>query len=155
TETGLRGEIAARMALPEDSFVLDNLAWLGLFSDEMLPLEHGGAIDVLTEMMLSRMGYEEGERDWLVMHHEFVAEYPDHKDYITSTMLDYGIPNGDTSMARTVGLPAAIATRMILDGTIDRKGVVIPVTPDIYEPVMEELEAIGIRFEERVTPLND
>ncbi len=99
------------------------------------------------------MPYEEGERDMLVMHHEFVAEYPDRKEAITSTMLDFGIPNGDTSMSRTVGLPAAIATRMILEGTITRKGVLVPVTPDIYNPVMAELEKMDIGFKEETHPL--
>ncbi|MCD6345351.1 MAG: saccharopine dehydrogenase NADP-binding domain-containing protein [Anaerolineae bacterium] len=148
---GLRQAVATYLGLEPDSFVLDNLAWLGLFSDDPLPLQHGGTIDILTACMLEKMSYAEGERDMLVMQHEFTAEYPDHTDYITSTMLDYGIPHGDTSMARTVGLPAAIATRMILEGKITRKGVLIPVTPDIYEPVMAELEVVGVHFEERVT----
>jgi len=87
------------------------------------------------------------------MHHEFIAEYPDHKEEITSTMLDYGIPHGDSSMSRTVGLPAAIATRLILEGQITRKGVLVPVTPDIYEPVLAELEQMGIQLEERFHPL--
>jgi saccharopine dehydrogenase-like NADP-dependent oxidoreductase len=63
-------------------------------------------------------------------------------------MIDYGIPDGDSSMSRTVGLPAAIASRLILQGKITRKGVVVPVTPDIYEPVLAELEQLGISLEE-------
>jgi saccharopine dehydrogenase-like NADP-dependent oxidoreductase len=150
----VRQAVAERLNIvQENSFVLDNLAWLGLFSDEPLPLEHGGPIDILTACMLEKMPYEKGERDMLVMHHEFVAEYPDRKEAITSTMLDFGIPNGDTSMSRTVGLPAAIATRMILEGTITRKGVLVPVTPDIYNPVMAKLEELGIGFKEQTRPL--
>ena len=63
-------------------------------------------------------------------------------------MVDFGIPNGDTSMARTVGLPAAIGVKLILTGKIALTGVQIPVVPEIYEPVLAELEAQGIRFVE-------
>jgi saccharopine dehydrogenase (NADP+, L-glutamate forming)/spermidine synthase len=144
----MRHATADYLGLEIDSFVLDNLAWLGLFSDDPLPLDNGSPLDILTARMLEKMIYEEGERDMLVMHHEFVAAYPDRQEAITSTMIDYGIPGGDSSMSRTVGLPAAIATRLILEGEIDRKGVVVPVTPDIYGPVLRELEENGIYLKE-------
>jgi saccharopine dehydrogenase-like NADP-dependent oxidoreductase len=103
--------------------------------------------------MLTKMPYQVGERDMLVMHHEFIAAYPERKEAITSTMVDFGIPDGDSSMSRTVGLPAAIATRLILEGKIPHKGVLVPVTPDIYEPVLAELAQLGIRFKEKVHPI--
>jgi hypothetical protein len=87
----------------------------------------------------------------LVMQHEFVASYPDYKEVITATMIDYGIPHGDTSMARTVGLPAAIAVRMILQGEFPGlTGVHVPVIPEIYEPVLAELAELGIALTESV-----
>jgi saccharopine dehydrogenase (NADP+, L-glutamate forming) len=143
----IRQVVADYLGLQLDSSILDNLEWLGLFSDDPLPLEHGAPLDILAARMLEKMPYEENERDMLVMHHEFIAEYPDHKEEITSTMIDYGIPGGDSSMSRTVGLPAAIGSRLILDGKITRKGVVVPVTPDIYEPVLTELAKMGIHLE--------
>ena len=84
----------------------------------------------------------------LILRHEFEAQYADRTEKITSIMVDFGIPHGYTSMARTVGLPAAIAVRMILEDKINLTGVVAPVVPEIYEPVLEELEAMGIRFVE-------
>jgi saccharopine dehydrogenase (NADP+, L-glutamate forming) len=150
----IRQAAADYLGLDPDSFILDNLAWLGLFSDDPLPLKHGAPIDILTARMQEKMPYEENERDMLIMHHEFVAEYPDgDRELITSTMVDYGIPGGASSMSRTVGLPAAIATRLILEREIDRTGVVVPVTPDIYETVLAELDELGIRLEERHQPL--
>jgi hypothetical protein len=108
----------------------------------------------MTELMLSKMVYQPGERDMIVMQHEFVAEYPDRKEAITATMIDYGIPHGDTSMARTVGLPAAIASRMILHGEFgDLTGVHVPVIPEIYEPVLAELAELGISLTETVERL--
>ncbi len=147
--------MAKALNLPVDSPILDRLEWLGLFSEEPLPLTHGAPLDILTARMLIKMSYQEGERDMLVMHHEFVATYPDREAYITSTMIDYGIPGGDTSMSRTVGLPAAIGTRMILEDKITQKGVLVPVTPDVYEPVLAELEQLGISFTEKVRPTAD
>jgi saccharopine dehydrogenase (NADP+, L-glutamate forming) len=100
--------------------------------------------------MLSKMKYAPGERDMLVMQHEFVAEYSDRTEKITSTMIDYGIPNGDSSMSRLVGLPAAIAARMVVQREIDLTGVHTPVIPEIYEPVLAELAALGVSFTETI-----
>jgi len=90
----------------------------------------------------------------IVMHHEFVAEYSSKKEYITSTLLDYGIPNGDSAVARTVALPAAIAVKMILEGKIDITGTHIPVIPEIYNPILDELEEMDIKFDEKTEILD-
>lgn len=134
-----------------------NMAWLGLFSDDPLPALRRGQtapIDVLVARMEPMMAYKPGERDMLLMQHEFVAQYPDRREAITATMIDYGIPYGDTSMSRTVGLPAAIASRMILHGEMaGLAGVYTPVIPEIYEPVLAELARLGIGLTERVRVL--
>ena len=90
------------------------------------------------------------ERDMIVMHHEFIAEFPGgKKELLTSTLLDYGIPGDDTSIARTVSLPAAIAVKMILDGKITEKGCHVPVSPGIYNPILDALEPYNVIFKER------
>lgn len=143
--------LAGQWALDDVAKPITDLAWLGFFSDEPLPQGKNTPIDVLTARMLEKMDYRPGERDMLVMQHEFVADYTDHKEAITATMIDFGIPHGDTSMARTVGLPAAIATRMILHGEISGlTGVHAPVIPEIYEPVLAELAGLGISLTETV-----
>ena len=145
----LHAATAARLGLDADHRVLENLSWLGLFTDAPLKVAGGTALDVLCAEMLDRMRYAEGERDMLVQHHEFDADYPDgRKETITSTMVDYGIPHGDSSMARTVSLPAAIGARMILEGKIPVTGVHIPVLPEIYEPVLEALAGMEITLED-------
>jgi saccharopine dehydrogenase-like NADP-dependent oxidoreductase len=135
--------------LSEESVVLKKFEWLGFFDDTPIPIKKGGAVDVLTAIMLEKMSYKEGERDLLVLHHKFTAEYPNKTQKITSTMIDYGIPNGDTSMARTVSLPAAIGVHMILQNKITVKGVHMPILPDIYNPVLNELENLDIKVIER------
>ena len=80
----------------------------------------------------------------IILYHDFLAKFPDHKERITSTLIDFGEPEGDSSMSRTVSLPAAIAVKLILQGKITETGVRIPVTPDIYNPVLKELERLHI-----------
>jgi saccharopine dehydrogenase (NADP+, L-glutamate forming)/spermidine synthase len=145
----LKADVAAHLQIDAGSFVISNLEWLGLFSDDPIPAGAKSPLDVLAGRMLEKMQYAPGERDMLVMQHEFVAKYPDRTEKTTSTMIDYGIPNGDTSMSRTVGLPAAIATRLILEGKIALTGVQVPVMREIYEPVLAELESMGIKFTEK------
>ncbi len=150
TGTDLPQLLSQRWGLCTSSKPITDLEWLGFFSGEAIPTGLESALDVLAARMLAKMAYAPGERDMLIMQHEFEAEYPDRKEEITATMIDYGIPGGDSSMARTVGLPAAIATRMILQGEISLTGVQVPVVPAIYEPVLAELKRLGIGLTETV-----
>ena len=150
----LKRELAAHLGLAEDAEVLEKLEWLGILSDEPLPLDHGSALDVIAAKLLEKLQYEEGERDMIVLQHEFVASYPNRKEKITSTLIDFGIPGGDTAMARTVGLPAAIGTKLILQGEIELKGVQVPVVPEVYKPVLTELAEQGIELKEKKEPLD-
>jgi saccharopine dehydrogenase-like NADP-dependent oxidoreductase len=143
--------LAEQWGMCDDSKPITDLEWLGLFSDQPLPEGENTCLDVLAAQMQAKLAYKPGERDLIVMQHEFVAEYPDRKEAITATMIDYGIPNGDTSMARTVGLPAAIAVRRILHGEFPGLvGVQVPMIPEIYEPVLAELASLGIGLTEKV-----
>jgi saccharopine dehydrogenase-like NADP-dependent oxidoreductase len=147
---GIKRAVAAKLGLAPINPIVANLAWLGLFGDEKLPAKCKSPLDVLTATMLAKMPFAAGERDLLILQHQFVAEFPDHKERITSTMIDFGIPNGDSSMNRTVGLPAAVGVRLILEGKIKARGVLVPVIPEIYEPAIEELGRLGIAFTENV-----
>jgi hypothetical protein len=141
---GLETDLAAFLNVSPNSGVMMALEWLGLLDDAPVSQQATTLLDVLADQMLVKMPYRQGERDMVVLVHEFSAVYPDRRELITSTLIDYGIPGGDSSMARTVGLPAAIATRMILNGEIDLTGVHIPVVPEIYEPVLKELEQLDV-----------
>ncbi|HDP68754.1 MAG TPA: saccharopine dehydrogenase [Candidatus Marinimicrobia bacterium] len=132
--------------------VLDRLEWLGLFSNDPLP-DEPTYLDIMTHRFLEKMPYKTGERDMIVLYHDFLAEWPDRQRRITSTLVDFGIPNGDSSMARTVSLPAAIATRLILQGKIRLSGVHAPVLPEIYNPVLDELETMNIACKEQEYPV--
>ncbi len=147
-------KVAEYLKIDENSEIMKRFEWLGLLSDEKLPVTQGSALDVLSAQLLKKLQYENNECDMVVLHHEFIAEYESKKERINSTLIDFGIPDGDSSMARTVGLPAAIATKLVLEGKIDVKGVQIPTIPTIYEPILNELEKLGITFRERVENIN-
>jgi len=142
--------VSDRLGISPGLAILRRLEWLGLFSDERLPLEKGSALDIMSACMTAKMAYLPNERDMIILQHEFIASYPKiGREKIVSTLIDYGIPGGDSSMSRTVGLPAAIGTRLILEGKIQEIGVHIPVKPDIYLPILAELKNLNIVFKEK------
>lgn len=148
----LREQVAQHFQVDVKSNFLDRWEWLGLFSNEPLPItgKPTTALDILAARMDQKMVYQPGERDMIVLLHKFIARFPGKPDErISSTLIDFGIPHGDTSMARTVSLPAAIGTKLILTGVIRVRGVLVPVQPEIYNPVLDELATMNIRCVER------
>ena len=151
-EEAIVEKTAGKLGLAPDSEIIQRLEWLGLFSEEIVP-EAGSYLDVLCHRMEKKLFYREGERDMLILKHTFIIENRKKtRERITSTLIDFGLPHGDTSMARTVSLPMAIATRLLAEEKIPFVGVQIPVHPEIYRPVLSELEKLGIRMEEKRMP---
>jgi saccharopine dehydrogenase-like NADP-dependent oxidoreductase len=147
--TGLRQEAARFLGCPAGSPALDALEWLGLFEDQPMDRNTDSTFEVVSDLMIGKMGLAGNERDMVALQHTFLAGYADgSREVIRSRMLDFGIPGSDTSIARTVALPAAIGAEMILSGAIHEKGVHIPVIPGIYEPVLRKLESLGIKMNE-------
>ena len=146
----LKQDLARFLKIDEKADPIARMEWLGLLSNE--PIPGAGAqspLDVLAARLLVKLPFQTGERDMVILQHNFETSHTEHKgERISSTLIDFGIPNGDSSMARTVSLPAAIAARMILQGKIAITGVHIPVLPEIYNPVLDELAANNIAFKE-------
>jgi saccharopine dehydrogenase-like NADP-dependent oxidoreductase len=154
TQTGnIKADVAVNLKVDRDSPVIKKLDWLGLFEEKPIqaPGDKISPLDLLTKVMLERMEYTEGERDLIILVHHFKASYPDgKKEQISSTLIAFGESNGDTAMARTVSLPAAIGVDLILRGEVSAVGIQTPVTPDWYEPILAELKELGIECVERV-----
>jgi len=144
-----RQALAELWNVPVEHPAITNLEWLGLFDDTPLPMERGSYVDIMAKRMAERCAYREGERDMILMQHEFIVRVDNADQKLYSTLVAYGEPDGDSAMARTVSLPLAVATRMMLEARITQHGVIAPMAPEIYNPILDELEAMGISFEER------
>ena len=145
--TDIRKKAAKYINLPADSYAFDAMEWLGLFDDKPMGRGKDTPYEITSDMMISKMMLGYNERDMVVMQHTFLASYPDgSKEVIKSRMLDFGTPATDTAIARTVALPAAVGVEMILEGKINARGVHIPVIPEIYNPILDSLEALDIRM---------
>ncbi|XP_050030793.1 alpha-aminoadipic semialdehyde synthase, mitochondrial isoform X1 [Dermacentor andersoni] len=124
---------------------------LGLLDD--IPVEKKNTpLDTLMFHLSNRLAYEPGERDIVIMRHDIGIQWHDEKKEMRHVdMVTYGDPNGYSAMAKTVGYPAAIAAKMILQGEIQAKGMVLPFAQEIYGPMIQRLKNEGIRSSETTT----
>jgi saccharopine dehydrogenase (NADP+, L-glutamate forming) len=147
--TDLKKNISLKLGIPEESAAIISLDFLGFFSDEKLEYNQTTPFEITSDRMIKKMLLSDNERDMVILQHIFLASYPDGKgEIIKSSMVDFGSPSTNTSIARTVALPAAIAVKMILEKKIDLMGVYRPVVPQIYNPVLNELKTLGIEMKE-------
>jgi saccharopine dehydrogenase-like NADP-dependent oxidoreductase len=138
-----------------DQTVLDMLEWLGLFSDRKVAGKACTPALALQWLLEEKWKLGADDKDMVVMYHRFVYRLADAKFEQIATLVDLGVDSVQTSMARTVGLPVAIAAKMILNGKIAARGVLMPTQKEIYQPVLEELSALGIRFTESLRTIQE
>ncbi|HNP54663.1 MAG TPA: saccharopine dehydrogenase C-terminal domain-containing protein, partial [Ferruginibacter sp.] len=129
--------------------ILQQLFFLGLDDKETL-INKGlcSAADVLQFALEQKLALEPGDKDMIVMLHEIEYTVMDKRYAVESQLVVMGADNRHTAMAKTVGLPLGIAAKLILNGTISLRGVHIPVSKEIYDPVLEELKKFGVSFRE-------
>jgi saccharopine dehydrogenase-like NADP-dependent oxidoreductase len=145
----VKNELCERTGCNPGDTAIMALEWLGFFDNKIMGYGKTSPFEISSDLMISKMSLGENERDMVVLQHIFHAIYPDgKKELIKSSMLDFGTPASNTSIARTVALPAAIAVILILNKKIILTGVHRPVVPEIYEPVLAGLEKLGIRMTE-------
>jgi saccharopine dehydrogenase (NADP+, L-glutamate forming) len=143
----IKTKTAKFLGLKSEAYALKSIEWLGLFDNRPMNRMEDTPFEVTSDLMIEKMMIGRNERDMVVLQHLFLASYPDgKKEVIKSSMLDFGTPATDTSIARTVALPAAMGVEMILEGKIKEKGVYIPVLPGIYNPILDRLETVGIKM---------
>lgn len=135
--------------------IMEDLRWLGLFSDERIGCRGDTSAQMLAHLLAQRLPLNPGERDMVVLLHELDVEYPDSDrpaEKVRSTLVVKGDPNGFSAMSRTVGLPVAVAVKLLLSGDLPLTGSRIPTHPSVYTPILEEIELSGLRFVEKSDP---
>lgn len=146
----LPAQVAALCDLDPNGREMDMVRWTGIFEPVTIGLHNATPAQALQQLLERRWLLRPSDKDMIVMQHEFEyrADGKSWRQY--ASLIVKGKDNRFTAMAQTVGLPVAIAARRILAGTISMTGVQVPVVADIYRPILEELEALGIRFSERL-----
>ena len=148
-------ELKLRHALKidQDDIVWDKLLELDVFnSKKMVELDKATPAQILQKILMDSWTLSEEDKDMIVMYHKFGYELNGEKHQIDATMVTVGEDQTYTAMAKTVGLPVAIATMAILNGKIKTPGVQIPITSEVYTPILEELKTYGINFSENEVP---
>lgn len=130
--------------------IIKGMKWLGMFS-ETLVTRRGNYLDTLCATLEEKMMYAKGERDMVMLQHKFEVELKDGtKQTRTSTILEYGNPEGASAMARLVGMPCGVATQLVLDGVINTPGVLAPMSAEINDPLIKAIEAEGVVCHEEI-----
>lgn len=135
--------------IEQDDYIWDKLVWLGIFSDKKVGLKDATPAQILQKILEDKWTLEEHDKDMLVMWHKFTYRINGQDKEIHSSFVYIGHDQVYTAMSDTVGLPAAICGKMILNGTIKMTGVQLPIYKEIYEPVLKELEEHGMIFHEK------
>ena len=155
SESSIEFRLANYLGISTTGRIMENLRWLGLLSPEPAGIEGNSAADALIFLLKKKLPLPEGARDAIILFHDLTAHYPEtqRRERIRSTLVQYGEPGVTTAMAKSVGLPAGIAVKLLLSGGMPLTGCHIPTHPAVYEPVLAELEAEGLKFEESVEVL--
>ena len=141
------------LKIDQDDIVWDKFLELDLFSaDKMVELDKATPAQILQKILMDSWTLDPEDKDMIVMYHKFGYEINGEKRQIDSTMVVVGEDQTYTAMSKTVGLPVAMATLDILNGKIKTPGVQIPISKEVYTPILEELKAYGVSFKEKKVP---
>lgn len=133
-----------------DEEVMSKLQWLGIFDNVSLDIKEGSPAVALQKLIEKKWKLDATDKDMIVMWHRFYYTQNNQRFELQSSLITLGDDPVYTAMSKTVGLPMAIAAKMILKGNIKLTGVHLPVIAEIYEPILKELEELNIRFVENV-----
>ncbi|XP_043271750.1 alpha-aminoadipic semialdehyde synthase, mitochondrial isoform X2 [Venturia canescens] len=138
----LKRKLAERVNSEERVQAIEDL---GLLNEDPV-LKLNTPLDTLTHYLSKKLAYDSHERDLIILRHEVGILWPDDRQEEKGiNFVLYGDTNGHSAMSRTVGYPAAMGTKMILDGEIQQRGMVLPFTPDIYRPMLNRLRLEGLQ----------
>ena len=142
-----------QLKIEQDDLIWDKLLELDIFNpNKMVELSKATPAEILQKILMDSWTLQEDDKDMIVMYHKFGYELNGETFQTDSTMVTLGEDQTYTAMAKTVGLPIAIAALAILNGKIKTPGVQIPITKEVYDPILKELEEYNIRFNETKVP---
>jgi len=137
------------LKIDQDDIMWEKLEELDIFNPhKKVGLPNATPAQILQKILMDKWSLGEDDKDMLVMYHKFGFELNGEKKQIDSTMVNIGKDQSHTAMARTVGLPVGMACLRILNGAINTPGVQLPISKEVYEPILKELEDYGIIFRE-------
>lgn len=139
-------KICNHLNIDPKSETMKKLVWLGVFEKNLIGLKEATPAQVLQHLLEPKWKLSPEDKDMIVMQHKFEYELNGKRKQITSSLVVIGKDSTDTAMAITVGMPVAIAAEMLLKGQIKVTGVHVPVIPELYNPILDELEKYGIKF---------
>ena len=142
-------EKLGNLVLDLDFGTWEKISWLGFFGSRKLPKTKGSPAEILQSILEEDWTLEPEDKDMIVMQHLFEIKTPEGVKEVTSSLVSFGEDSVYTAMAKTVGLPLAIAVDLFLDGKINLTGLHVPVLRELYEPILKELDLHGIRFREQ------
>ena len=140
------------MHIDQDSDIIGKLKWLGIFDNTKIGLKRGTPAQILEHILQQKWQLQPGDKDLVVMWHKFVyrEKGTGNEKKLTSSLVVTGDDDQQTAMAKTVGMPLGIAAKLVLTGKLILKGMYIPTHPEIYQPILAELEQHGIVFHEKI-----
>lgn len=142
------------LKISPESEEFQKMIWLGIFDDTPIKLNNATPAQILQSIIEKKWQLADDDLDMVIMQHQFVYILDGKKIERKSSLVVIGKDKVQTAMAITVGTPLAIAVKLFLTGKINAKGVVIPVKPEIYNPILDELEDYGIKFIEEFRELH-
>ena len=146
-------KLRLQLGIEQDDIIWDKLLELDLFNPKkIVGLKEATPAQILEKILTDSWTLEPNDKDMIVMYHKFGYEINGVQKQIDSKMVCIGEDQTYTAMAKTVGLPVAIATLHILNGNIKTPGVQLPITKEVYGPILKELENFGIHFKETQMP---
>lgn len=150
TKASLVDRLADFSGVDPSGKIMKMIQWTGILSDQVIGLEKATPAQILQHLLEPKWKLQDNDKDRIVMQHIFKFKKTDSNNIyeLRSSMVVNGENSKHTAMAKTVGLPLAIVTKMILNKKISRRGVIIPVDEDVYLPVLQELNEYGIKFQE-------
>ena len=141
------------LKIDQDDIMWDKLVELDLFSrSKKVGLKNATPAQILEKILSDSWTLQPEDKDMIVMYHKFGYEWNGITSQIDSKMVCIGDDQMYTAMAKTVGLPVAMATLLILNGKIQTSGVQLPIQKEVYEPILKELESYGVVFNEQAMP---